>query len=393
MSSLQVHVLQSLDECRPWSSRWNELWQRSTTKLPTARWELLEEWLRFFAPESAVRTIAVEEGGEAVAILPLVERPWLRWMATGGLARNDWLSTGTFLLDPNTDVVRVAKLVAETLRKQRWAVYRWPLLPNNDSAWQLLGNAIQGTHTSVICRHVYDVNWIDIHGDWQTYSAAFTKNHRKQLARAGRRMEEQGGYRLARYSPLSFAEAQPLLASAFAIEDSGWKGKAGSSVLKTPGMADFLYRVAGHLAARSELEIAFLELNGERIAFEYLWNSKGTLFSYKVGYDERYDALGPGQILMQELLKELFDTGRCERYDCFGPVSMASSRWTDKQYSVNHWTVGAGKPLSPLLIAGYKQWLRHQRADITTYKALVAEAADQEGPPTANLHATTGREV
>jgi hypothetical protein len=123
-------------------------------------------------------------------------------------------------------------------------------------------------------------------------------------------------------------------------------------------MQQLVERIGGYLAERGELELVFLELDNDFAAFEYLWNSKGTLLSYKVGYNERYEKMMPGNILMYEILRDLFETRRCQSYDCFGPVAVAGARWGGTKYLVSQWTFASRRPLGRAVMLGYHHWVR-----------------------------------
>jgi hypothetical protein len=134
------------------------------------------------------------------------------------------------------------------------------------------------------------------------------------------------------------------------------------------------------LARRQELEIALLRNHGRPLAFELLWNAKGTQHSYKVGYDEQFSQVNPGQILMHELLRDLFNTRRCRVYDCIGPVSPATEKWCGTTYEMSHWTVAPRKPQSRAMLFAYQHWRRPAARPLTLVDADQATADDDAAP-------------
>jgi hypothetical protein len=84
------------------------------------------------------------------------------------------------------------------------------------------------------------------------------------------------------------------------------------------------------------------------------------LHSYKVGYDEQFDKLNPGQILMHELLRELFQsrTQSCHAYDCIGPVSPATEKWCGTNYQMSQWTVAPRRRISRAVLFAYQKLRR-----------------------------------
>jgi hypothetical protein len=168
-------------------------------------------------------------------------------------------------------------------------------------------------------------------------------------------LNEQGEVRLNRQVPGSTDEADPWLQRALRIEDSGWKGHQGTSMLRSPGIADYLRRLVGILAPRREIEFAFLELNGEPIAFEILLHAKGVLHSYKVGYDERFQWYDPGHLLMHELLRDTCLTRRSTGYDCLGPSNIGLQRWRGTSYSVGQLVIAPPRWLAQALMYTYRK--------------------------------------
>jgi CelD/BcsL family acetyltransferase involved in cellulose biosynthesis len=178
------------------------------------------------------------------------------------------------------------------------------------------------------------------------------------------RLELQGAVKFVNHRATDASQVESLLRRAFEVEDRSWKGLAGSSVLRSDGMFESFCEQARLLARDGQLEISFLELAGEPIAFEYGYRAKGTYFSHKVGYDERYGEFGPGQLLMLELLKSFHADPSVFGVDCLGPLSDAVSRWTTRSYRCGRLILAPRRLLSNTLLATYRAarpWARRLR--------------------------------
>jgi CelD/BcsL family acetyltransferase involved in cellulose biosynthesis len=353
---LTAHVLNSVDEVVGMAESWNQLWDRSRTTLPTSRAEFLGPWREQFAPEAEFRAVIVEDGANCVAALPIVGHRWAKVVRSGVLPRNDWLLAGNLLVDETADTRRALQVLAETLNQLPWTVFRFSHVPSHETSWQSFREALLGAGLQIESRPSFQVVRIPIDSDWDSYQRSWSKNHRKNMSRTLRRLEEQGGGYVRRTVPTQSIELREPLQTAFVLEDSGWKGASASSIVQTPNMPQFVTQICERLTARKEIEIAILELDGRPLAFEILWNSRGTLHSYKVGYDERFSKLNPGQCLMHELLRDLFESRRCEYYDCFGPISTATEKWRGERYEMSQWTVAPRRLLSRAVLKAYQQW-------------------------------------
>ncbi len=141
------------------------------------------------------------------------------------------------------------------------------------------------------------VDQVELDGDWPAYFAERSRNLRRHLRRVQSKTAAAGRLELQVLERLSPAAVARWLRTGLEIEDRGWKGAAGTSVLKTPGMFEFYLEQARRAASWGQLRLVFLELDGVPIAFEYGWLAKGVYFSPKVAYDEQYAAISPGQLL------------------------------------------------------------------------------------------------
>jgi CelD/BcsL family acetyltransferase involved in cellulose biosynthesis len=212
---------------------------------------------------------------------------------------------------------------------------------------------------------------------------------RKALARARRR----GALDLEVHHPTTRDEIEPLLRQIFEIEDRCWKGEAGTSVLKTPGMLGFFVNQAELLAGWGQLEILLLKMSGEPIAFEYGLVGKGTYFSPKVGYDERFNDLSPGQLLRACYYERLHAEGRISEIDFLGPLTSATAKWASSDYTVGRLLIARDRLISRTAVAGYLRlrplvrWIKAKRNG----SASGDSSSPAESPPTPQRESNIDR--
>ncbi|MGE3779032.1 MAG: GNAT family N-acetyltransferase, partial [Pirellulaceae bacterium] len=304
------------------------------------------------------RAVVVEDGNTSVAALPMVERRWARVIRTGATPCNEWSLAGDLLLDTSTDGRATCDCLAAGINQLRWPLLRLSYVRTDAPAWLMLRESLSRAGLAVECRPSYDVTYIETPTDWEAYRRSWSKNQRHRLGGRLRRLREQGDARLQRAVPATSAETTRLLDLALDIEDRGWKGQNGTSVLRTDGMREYLLRLADQLVPRGELEFAFLELDQRPIAFEILLHAKGVLHSYKVGYDEQFEWYDPGHLLMHELLHESCATQRVKGYDCFGPNTVGLRRWRGSIYQIGQLIIAPSRWTGQAAMFTY----RHLRA-------------------------------
>jgi len=111
------------------------------------------------------------------------------------------------------------------------------------------------------------------------------------------------------------------------IEAAAWKGENGTAMISDPRVAEFYTRLARREADIGQLRLTFLRVAGERIAFTYLLQSRYKLYAVKIGYDPRYHAYSPGNMLLNLILKDACRRGVAE-YDLLGGDDEWKFDWT-----------------------------------------------------------------
>jgi CelD/BcsL family acetyltransferase involved in cellulose biosynthesis len=112
------------------------------------------------------------------------------------------------------------------------------------------------------------------------------------------------------------------------LEESGWKGHAGSAMLSSTETAGF-YRELVELARdQGWLRLSVLTLDGQMTAFELNLEYGGRLHVLKVGYDETLKKASPGNLLSFAVLKAAADRG-LETAEWGGEADEYKLRWTD----------------------------------------------------------------
>jgi CelD/BcsL family acetyltransferase involved in cellulose biosynthesis len=230
----------------------------------------------------------------------------------------------------------------DELRGLGRTLLEWNGVPFRAPRWQSVSTALGEAGLSRLERPWYPVALVEVAGDWSDYFAGRSRNHRQHIRKVARRAEKFGPLELDYHEQTAPGEVEPLLRACFEVEASGWKGAGASAVLRVPGVWEIYLNQARQLAAWGQLRVAVLRLAGKCIAFEYGWQGKGVLTVLKVGYDEQFGPLSPGQLLRYLLLERLFAQRSAQWIDYSGPISTATAQWATHQYEKGRIAVGAG---------------------------------------------------
>ena len=358
------------------SEQWNDLWQRSSTTNPAARAEPMTAWLDCFATRDALRAIVIEDAGQFVAGLPLVlgvaprkravERR-LRCASSSIIRRNDrlkvetaaaypvrggrliarlpnnhWCCCGDLLVDAAVDPASLAAQLAAAIQELQPTILYGEGLLTRTPRWQALAAELASQKFAVEVRDQWRVGLVDIGADWKAYEASRSRNHRRKIKVSFDRLEEAGGGALQLYDRPDPAEVDALVTRGFQVEERSWKATSGIAVMHEPRVLEFYCRLLRALAAAGCARLSFLEVNGEPAAFECGFAAKGVYFCPKVGYDEKFSAISPGQLIRALLFKRFSDEGSCHLVDFSGPLVDATSKWATRDQYVGRLVAGRG---------------------------------------------------
>jgi CelD/BcsL family acetyltransferase involved in cellulose biosynthesis len=354
VNSLRTIHLASVADLRASASAWDDLWQRSEVSLPLVRAELLAQWVEHFCRHSDFHALVIADQSRWVAALPLVpcRVGWL--IPAAGLPCNPWAPCGDLLCDPAAvDGGAMDMLLAAA------TALPWHLLWFNDAEietprWQAFTGACDRAGIAAHCHEQCRVGRIEIGGDWDAYQKQLAKNHRQAMNRAAKRLGCGGNLQFEAFSKLEPAKVEPWLREAFEVEDLGWKGQSGTSVLQTPGMFSFFLRQAEQLARWGQLEVASLRVNGRMIAYVYGFRAKGVCFAHKISYDPQYASFSPGQFLFYRMLERFYAEGETRTFDLMGPLTQSHLRWRPSTYGVGRVALAPRRLLGRAAMVAYK---------------------------------------
>jgi CelD/BcsL family acetyltransferase involved in cellulose biosynthesis len=357
VSDLRVLKLDSLDQLQRHAAAWDDLWLRSHSTRPVARAATLAHWIDRFAPTSRFCALVVEQtGGRLVAGLPLVGQRLGRVLDTGAMPHNAWSPAGDLLLCRDGDTSAAARALVGGLGEVPWTLLRLDMVPVDTPHWRAFRRALAGAGVPHECRRLCDVGMVDIDGHWADYRRNWSKSHRRNIARATSRLQQDGDLDFRLHTSFRDEAVEPLLRHGFQVEDRSWKRKAGTSVLQTAGMFEFYVGQARLLAQTGHLRVAFLNHRGQTIAFQYCLSAKGTFHSLKAGYDETFARFSPGQLLTHSLLNHLFQDSDHDQVDFMGPMSGAMASWRPRLYPLGRLAIARPGVAGRLMMHAYTRW-------------------------------------
>ncbi len=142
---------------------------------------------------------------------------------------------------------------------------------------------------------------------------AVAPKNRKELARKRRRMEETGA--LTREAVSAPAAIGPALSDFFALEASGWKGRAGTAATQHDGIRGFVEQAITGLAEQGKARTDLVRVDGRLVAATLVLTSGDTAWGWKIAYDESYARFSPAVQLVHDLTRMLLENTAIRRAD------------------------------------------------------------------------------
>ncbi len=360
MKRFRLVHLKSTTDLREAASQWDDLWRRSSVTTPTARAELVAQWIEQFARDKEFHAIAVEDDRQWLALLPLVGTRVKRFLTAGTLCGGSWVPGGSFLLDEAAAAEDVLDLLVQGIRELPWQLLWLDHAAISSARWKIFRDAVVRAGVNCDVQKEYEIGLVDISHDWQAYRSRWSRNHRRNMTRYGRELSGIGG-RFDLHAQLAPDQIEEQMRRAFEIENLSWKGDAGSSVFGR-GQFPFVLRQARQLAEWGQLELSFLHTEDGPVAFCYGFRAKGVCHTCKIGFDpdSPQARLGPSKLLFHDLLERLHGDQECRALDFFGPLTSATGNWKPDPYPVGRVIVAPRRTLGRLALWTYGQLRRRK---------------------------------
>jgi len=355
-----LHIT-SVDQLRSVGAMWDDLWWRSEVTLPTARAELVAQWVEQFAPNRPFHALVVETAGKWTAALPLVEARLGHVLSAGVIPANNWLPTGGgMLLDKEVSSAATLDILVAAMRELPWSVLWLDEVALYAPRWEALWRAIDRAHMPTSFHERYPVGLIEIDHDWDAYRMRWSHWHRRNMKRGSRQLAGQGELDLQVHWEVDPAEVEMWLAKGFGVEDRSWKGEAGSSVLRRK-MFPYFIRQAEQLAKWNQLGLIYLNCAGRTVAFCYGFRAKGVYHTYKIGYDSEYAASSPGQLLFYFMFERLFRDPVYRAVDTVGNMTETVSHWRPRPYTIGSAMIAPRRLLGRMATHVHDRWWPYVR--------------------------------
>jgi CelD/BcsL family acetyltransferase involved in cellulose biosynthesis len=316
---MQIIALSQWDELVPHADTWDRL----ARGVPFRSWTWLSTWWRHYGPQSAndrgtrlMALGALDASGRLVGIAPWymkrsAAKGWvLSWLGSGEVC-SDY--AGILCMPEDAD--RVTEAIAAHLTGSDCA-------RGERNAWDLLevdGVDAEDANVARLLRHLFERGcsqhenspmrtWrLTLPASWDEFLAMVSKGHRKKLRRADRELFQTG--RAALHTVETVEQLDSALNVLIDLHQKRRQMLGEPGCFASPRFAAFHREAARRMLLAGQLQLQWLELDGQAAAAEYQLVSQGVTYIYQAGIDPQHLADEPGHLITMATVKQAIEQG------------------------------------------------------------------------------------
>jgi CelD/BcsL family acetyltransferase involved in cellulose biosynthesis len=328
VSAIAVDIINDYETFAKLEPEWNDTVDRAGLTHPFLRHEWLRSWWDSFNAGGMLNIMVVRAGRKIIALAPLmlgaakIHRIPVRRLQ---FLSNDHTPKADVIVTERPDEVFDALWNALMNARSKWDVLLFNQLPGDSPTHDQIGRrAASGSYSTALWQS--DASpYVELSSDWNAYLQGRNAHLKSNLRNRLNRLSKLGDVSL---EVLSDPEAiRAARQDAIALEASGWKQEAGTSIASDPHVQQFYTLLADRHGDQGWLRLLFLTVNGKRIATSYASRYQDRLSFFKTGYDPEYSKYAPFKLLTYFTIRDGFSTGLRE-VDFLGDAEPWKLEWT-----------------------------------------------------------------
>jgi len=307
---LELKVCRQFVDLQGREAAWNRLVDASIYPNVFQRWEWVSTWWKWFGEGCTPHVICVSDGLDVVAILPLygatnrqssiLRRTVLRPIGCGGPTCPEYLGPILHRGCVKESIEKIVRYLASV--EAGWDVIALPDVPPDDQGTRSLVAALRARFPAVsypgeVCPYLC------LPGTYDALLERVSSNRRQQERRRLRRAAKDFRVRLETADTLeAIATVFPRLVQ-LNVSSRGRSGEVGP--FARTEYAGFHRDVMQALVPKGIARVFLLTLDDMPVAFQYGFVFDNKYSFFQGGFDCRYEAYSPGDVLFQLIFEQL----------------------------------------------------------------------------------------
>ncbi len=302
---MEFSLVRTMEELIALQEEWDALLSESASHVPFLRSDYLRIWWKTLGggewPQGELAVVLARRDGRLVGIAPLFitrnrdGQPAL--MLLGSIEISDYLD---FIVREQDAAEFVRGLLAflPTAGLPDWRALDLYNLLEDSPSLPALEAAARDLGWSYQQERLQHSPHIPLPGDWETYLAGIDKKQRHEIRRKLRRVEESS-IPLRWYIVEDGAGLEKEVDAFLALMVQDDEKKA----FLTEQMRAAFHEIARCAFDRGCLQLAFLEIDGEKAAAYFSFDYLNRIWVYNSGLDRRFTEYSPGWVLVSYLVR------------------------------------------------------------------------------------------
>lgn len=381
---MNITVIDNEDGFESIKSQWDLLLDAVEHPMPFLSHAWIKAWRDNFEPGAPLYIITVRERETLIAVLPL-------YKSTCTVLRLFRLSCLTTFINSDSAISNLICRKAD-IEAALGAIRLH--LTDNSSPWDLLligyvpfhagtvdkiANAFTAKGLAVFVEpkgKAFYSYYIEIKDDFETFFKGLGPSFKDDRSKKRNRLLRLGKVELRITKDFNPEEFDAFLN----LEDSGWKGLAGTSIKSSKALPGFYAGIAEAFSKNGQFMLAALMVDNKPLACLYAVLFHAVLYPLKIGVDlskKEFVRVSPGQALLDRLIQYCFREN-VKIIDFYGQCYSYESHWTKTMRSRNTIMVFNLNKISVQLCvilkklqAGFRGLKKESRSEINSFRKLL----------------------
>lgn len=304
---MNIHTVQpisSLGQFLEIEKLWRELHAASSTQSIFLSFEYVHLWYTCFAKPEQVRIYPVFKENTLIGFLPLILRRRGPIRVLSSLINDHCLHAGPLILHGEEEAFYRGARSMLLSEKHKWDLFEYH---GGYSFQDFIKHEELLVRDFPVIEQTFPTYTILLPTSFEEYfnhhiSAKLRKNAKSERSK----LKKVSSYNFRHYEEDMGKRHWPELLS---VEDSGWKGKEGTSIKRLNREYQLYYeKLVELLARRKLLHLYVLEVDDRVIAGAFCYVDQDVFHYAKIGYDEAYATLSPSNLLLMFIIEDIIQT-------------------------------------------------------------------------------------
>ena len=344
MENLKLKIYSNQEAIDNLAEEWSSLEPNSCWAIYSRRGWFMA-WWKTFGHRARLIIVTARANGKLVGILPICQRRTDKH----GLFFHIAEPLSGAQADYQCPIVKSGweEVALPAMFEKVWdaighsGTFIWPNLPIENAAVSTIRDLIKRNNLLSIERKEVCPRFV-FEKDYNSMEKLWSQNHRTDVRRRRRRLNEKGMVRL--WVATTKDEIKQILPEFFQVHDSKWHSQGLPGKFDSPLIQRYHYNMVDYLWDKG-LHFSTLKCNGKHISYHFGFLSGGWLLWYKPTYRIEYQNFSPSKVHVSYLIEEGIKAG-WKGFDFLLGDEPYKNKWATQKMETTSFIIGFRR-LSP----------------------------------------------